>query len=358
MLKRSSKTNRRRSAKNAPADPLVRYKSDRQAAEAKKENKALLKRLAQAEARAEVAEALKASAKAPKPIKARKLTNLHKRVATPVFLCSDWHVEETVAPETVGGVNTYNLDVAARRIERLSDAMAWMIDHHRKSFEIRDAVVWLGGDLMSGYIHPELVEGNSLSPVQTVVWLQEHIQPLLNKLLGIPGIESLTVPCSYGNHGRTTHKMQVAAGAANSYEWLLYQQLRRTYEPNNRVQFYVADGEFTRLKVHSTNLGFHHGHQAKFGGGVGGVMIPISKAVAKWNTYGECDVWSVGHFHQLYDTPRIVVNGSLIGTSPYGMAVGAFEAPAQASFLVDSKRGKCMSTTLWAEDGAEKRRAA
>jgi hypothetical protein len=267
-----------------------------------------------------------------------------------VFLCSDWHVEETVKPETVGGVNEYNLKIAEHRIDRLGDAMCWMIDHHRKSFEVRDAVLWLGGDLLSGYIHDELKETNTLSPVQTLLWLQDRIQGLISKVLSLPGIESITVPCNYGNHGRTTHKSQISSGAANSYEWLMYHQLRRTYENNSRVQFHVADGMFLRLKVHNTQLGFHHGDGVRYGGGVGGVMIPVQKAVQKWQTYGACDVWNMGHFHQLHDMPRIVVNGSLIGTSAYGMAVGAFEVAAQASYLIDAKRGKAMSTTLWVED--------
>lgn len=331
-------------------DPLERYKGERAAEETKKENKTLLKRLHAAEKRADVAEALRVSAKPPKPVKAKKLVNLHKRLATPVFHCSDWHVEETVLPETVGGHNEYNLEVADRRIERLGDAMCWMIDHNRKSFEIRDAVIWLGGDLISGYIHDELKETNALSPVEALLWLQPRIQKMLSKVLSMPGIESVTVPCNYGNHGRTTHKSQISSGAANSYEWLMYHQLRRSYESNSKVQFHVADGMFLRLKVHGSNLGFHHGDGARYGGGVGGVMIPLQKATAKWNSYGYCDVWNFGHFHQYHDLPRIVVNSSLIGTSAYGMAVGAYEQACQASYLIDSKRGKCMSTALWVED--------
>jgi len=341
-------TKRKSKAAKRIVDPVAQHKLRQRAGSLARENRELLKRVEEADVRADLSEALKAGAKVPKPIRTRKAAP-GKRVATPVFLCSDWHVEEVVKPETVGGVNAYNPEISAKRIDRLGDAMLWMIDHHRKSFEIREAVLWLGGDLLSGYIHEELRENNAMSPVQTLLFLQDQIANVFAKLLSVSGLESITVPCSYGNHGRTTHKMQVATAAANSYEWLMYHQLRRTFEANSKVQFHVADGDFLRLKVHNTRLGFHHGHAAKFGGGVGGITIPLAKATAKWNTYGECDVWNVGHFHQLHDLPRLVVNGSLIGTSPYGMSVGGFEAPAQASYLVDSKRGKCMSTTLWAE---------
>lgn len=326
--------------------PLEAYRAKLDVDAVRKENRSLLRQLHEAENRALVAEALRASAKPTKPIRTKRPVNLHKRVATPVFLCSDWHVEETVQPETVNGLNEYTLDVAARRIARLGDGMLWMIDHHRKSFEIREALVWLGGDMMTGYIHQELLEGNALSPVQVSLWLQDQIGALLAKVASI--VDSVTVVCSHGNHGRTTPKLQIATSAANSYEWLMYHQLRRTHRD---YQFHIADGDFTYLKVHGVDIRFTHGDAAKYGGGIGGITVPLYKAVARWNTHRHADVTCAGHFHQLHDLPNLVVNGSLIGTSPYGMRVGSYEVPAQASFLVDSKRGKCMSTTLWVSEG-------
>jgi hypothetical protein len=327
---------------------LQGHKAQAEAAKLRVQNKAVLSKLVIAEERAGVAEALRASAKLPKPIKATKLELLHKRVATPVFLCSDWHVEETVHAKTVNGLNSYSLAEAEARIERLGDAMVWMIGHHRASFEIRECVLWLGGDLLTGYIHDELREGNSLSPVQTILWLQTRIERLIAKLLAVSGLESVTVVTSHGNHGRTTVKTQISTGAANSYEWLLYHQLRRTFEPNARVQFHVADGEFCYLDVNGVTIRFTHGDAAAYGGGVGGITIPLNKAIARWQTHKHASVTCLGHFHQLYDLPGFVVNGSLIGTSPYGLRVGGFEVPAQASFLIDAKRKvKCMSTTLW-----------
>jgi hypothetical protein len=346
------------SSRKQSADALIEsavstHRQAEQLATARKREKALVSKIAEAERRADVAEALRASAKLPKPIAAKRTTlakadQLHKRVATPVFLLSDWHVEETVDPKTVNGLNAYSLEEAERRVERLGDAITWMIEHHRASFEIREAVLWLGGDLLSGYIHEELKEVAALSPVQTVLWLQERIERLIAKVLALPGLESVTVVTSHGNHGRTTPKTQISTGAANSYEWLLYQQLRRTFEPNNRVQFYIADGEFIYLDVHGVTIRFTHGDATKFGGGVGGIMIPIRKALAKWNTHKHADISCMGHYHSLHDLPDLVVNGSLIGLSPYGMRVGSYEVPAQASFLIDAKRQtKCMATTLW-----------
>lgn len=327
--------------------PLQRHREARDTKALASENRTLLRQLDIADRRAGVVEALRAQARPPRKRRVRE--SLHKRVATPFFMLSDLHVEETVTAASVGGVNAFTLEEANRRLARTFKAMCWMIDHHRKSFEIREAALWLGGDLLTGHIHPELAETTSLSPVQALLWLQERLTRGIEMLLSVPGIERLRVPCSVGNHGRTGLKMTVATVTEHSFEWLLYHQLRRIFARDSRVEFIISDGNFLRMQVHGLQVGMHHGHAVKGGGGIGGITVPILRAISKWQTYGACDVWALGHFHQLLSTPRFVVNGSLIGTSPYGMMVGAFEEPAQASFLVDSKRGKCMDTTLWCE---------
>lgn len=304
-------------------------------------------RLKLAEERAGVAEALAASARPVREIKAAT-ANLHKRVATPVFVFSDWHVEEVVEPRKVLGLNAYTPEIAEQRIARLGEAAAWMIEHHRKSFDVRECVVGLLGDFLSGYIHDELVEGNAMSPTEAVLWLQDRISDLIvARLLAVPGIERVTFVCTRGNHGRTTQKVRVATGAENSYEWLLYHQLRRQHGAHPRVEWHVADGEFIHVNVHGLGLGFTHGDAVNYGGGVGGITIPIKRAIPRWNSFRHADTWFMGHFHSLHYHPGLVVNGSLIGTAPYGMRVGSMEVPAQASLLIDSKRGPCMNTTLW-----------
>jgi hypothetical protein len=300
--------------------------------------------------RAEVVDGLRAGARRPRPLKYTK--NLHRRVATPVLLCSDWHVGELVRADKVNGVNSYTQHEARHRGNRLAEALLWLVEHHRNSFELRELVVWLGGDLITGYLHPDQQQSNTLPPNQEVLLVQDMVSNLLDSALSLPGIERVTLPCSYGNHGRTTHKPQIATGAENSFEWLLYQQLARSYA-GTKAEFSIAAGEFTRLQVHQTRLGFTHGDAVKYGGGVGGIMIPILRQIPRWDSYGACDLWNMGHFHSYHQTPRVAINGSLIGTSSYGMRVAGYETPAQAFYLVDAKRGPCQATPIWVTGGSK-----
>jgi hypothetical protein len=254
-----------------------------------------------------------------------------------------------VIADKVNGVNAYDQHEARKRAESLADALLWTVEHHRHSFEVRELVIWLGGDLITGYLHEDQRRSNTLPPSHEVLLVQELAGQLLDRALSLPGIERVLVPCSYGNHGRTTDKPMVNVGAENSFEWLMYQQLARSYA-GTRAEFHVASGDFLRLQVHDTRLGFHHGDSFKFQGGVGGLLVPLLRNLPKWNSYGACDLWNIGHWHSYHHIPSAVVNGSLIGTSPYGMRCAYYESPKQAFYLVDAKRGPCMGTPLWVAD--------
>ncbi len=272
------------------------------------------------------------------------------REMTAVVLASDWHVEERVDPEAVAGRNEYDLAIASDRVDRFFQAVAWHIEHQRGSgkIAINDLVLWLGGDLMTGYIHEELVESNQLSPTQTILWLLPRLEAGVRGLLERLDLASVTIPCSYGNHGRTTPKSRVSTGFANSYEWLMYHDLAARLKDEKRVRFEITASAHQYVRVYDQVIHFHHGDSLKYAGGVGGIAIPLLKAVPMWDREVQADIHCIGHFHQLRDFGRAVVNGSLIGWNPYAQSIRAeFEPPQQAMFYVDSRRGKVMHTPLW-----------
>lgn len=276
------------------------------------------------------------------------------REATAVALLSDAHVEERVrAGETPVG-NEYNEAIADRSLARFFAGLEWLIKFHRTAFKIRDAVLWLGGDLITGHIHDELKENTSGTPIQTILWLRSRLVAGIDRLLADPEIENLLIPCSYGNHGRNTLKPYRALGAAHSYEWLLYQWLASHYAKEPRVQFLADESAHQYAKVYDFDLHFHHGDETNYGGGVGGVMIPLNKSVAQWNIAKRCHYHHFGHWHQYIDSGPITVNGSVIGFNAYAMSIKAApEPPQQAFYLLDSKRGKTCKSPIWVRESAK-----
>lgn len=307
----------------------------------------LLKLLAETEVKLDAALDVQATRPDIKPIKPREIKS-GLREATWVALASDWHIEERVTPEQVNGVNSYNIQIARARAERYFAGVAYLANYHQDKFKLRDGILWLGGDLITGYLREENLESNECSPVQAIARLQCWLSDGIKYILENTKTEKLRVVCNSGNHGRLTHKVRPSTREANSIEWLLYHSLAREFSTDPRVEFSLPLGGQTYIQIYQWTARFLHGDDAKFGGGVGGIMIPLRKAIYRWNTYKHADWTNVGHFHQYHDLDDLVVNGSLIGYNPFALSIGAqFEKPTQAFYLVDSKRGKSMSSKVW-----------
>ncbi len=336
-------------------DPVERQEQIEEQSRDRRQVKQLVEQLREARARQSFLDAASSFKEPPRILPREKTSKI--RELTAVALASDWHVEEPVEPESVAYRNEYNLEIADKRVTRFFEGIIWNIEHHRASgrLAIRDLVLWLGGDLMTGYIHPELVESNLLSPTETVRWLIPRIRDGIHSLLERLQLDHIEIPCSFGNHGRSTDKPRISTGYANSYEWLMYHVLADEFRNEPRVHFEITNSAHQYVRVYDFTIHLHHGDDVKYQGGVGGIAIPLLKAVPAWERLKHADVHCIGHHHQLKDFGRAVVNGSIIGHGPYSQRIRAeFEPPQQALFYMDSARGKCMVTALWVADAESK----
>lgn len=270
--------------------------------------------------------------------------------ATAVIMASDWHVEETVDAATVNYRNEFNLEIADARVNAFFTNSAKLVNYHRRAgMKIENIVLWLGGDLLTGYIHEELEESNGLSPTETVLWLIKRITGGIQHLLTTDC--KITVVCNEGNHGRTTKKKRISTSSRNSFEWLMYHLLAQRFDGQDKVNFIIADGPHVYLDIYKWKFRFTHGDTFNYGGGVGGLSVPLLKGVQRLESFKHAHYTCVGHFHQQRDFESIIVNGSLIGYSPFAISIGAaFEEPKQALFLVTPEKGKDMVTSIWLGD--------
>lgn len=331
-------------------DPRDRklHTTQQRSLELERQVKALQHELDQSEERMRVALALSAPAKRLKPIKYKRKSIVP---GVPVLMASDWHVEETVLSATVNGRNEYNPDIAKKRAERFFVGSDWMINRARSGWDIREAVLWLGGDMISGYIHDELMESNAMSPTEASLFCQGIISNGIRFLLDETKIERLQVPCNYGNHGRTTQRRRHSTGAKNSYEWLMYHTLAREFADDDRVEFFVADGSHLYTDVLGRTIRWHHGDDVKYYGGAGGISISLNKATDAWDDFNPADITVIGHWHQFADFGHTVVNGSLIGYNAFALSIKArYEPPRQGFFLIDQRYGKRLVTPIYVED--------
>lgn len=273
--------------------------------------------------------------------------------ATPLILASDWHIEEEVRPEQVQGRNRYNLEIATRRMERYFEAARWAIDHQRQvPFKIRDAILWLGGDFITNFLHEDNVESNLLHPTEAILMAQAEITKGIDFLLQDPEIEQWIIPCCDGNHGRTTKKMHSATRTQNSLEVFLYAQLARHYAKEPRIKFILPTSSFTFLDdVYGRTIRFLHGDVFKYHGGIGGITVPLFRALGRWETLKHADLTVMGHWHQRICLPNLMVNGSLIGFNAYAQDIAAsFEPPVQSLRMLEPRRWCSSDIPLWVSE--------
>lgn len=268
-----------------------------------------------------------------------------------VVVWSDHHCEEEVLPGQVSGKNEFNLEVYDRRFSQLvHGTLAWLNIEQQKT-SIRTLVIALLGDYFSNNIHEDLAEANLLAPMDAAYFAQSHLIGGIDYILAHtpPDLELLIV-CHSGNHARTTKQQRIATEAGNSLEHYMYYVMRDHYATNPRVKFQIATGYHSYVTFFEKYVvRFHHGHQMNYGGGVGGITIPVNKGIAQWNKARVANLDVFGHFHTRFDGGNFIANGSLIGYNAYAVSIKAsYEKPSQTFFLVNKKyMDKSMTATIY-----------
>lgn len=280
-----------------------------------------------------------------KPVKGKSLDS-----ATVVISCCDWHVGESVPPEEVGQLNAYSLDIAAARCDRLWEKVEEMIEHERQLADIREIVLWLGGDLISGVIHEELAETNEAGILSCLKFVQERVCEGLSILSNIKGIEQIFVPCSRGNHARQTAHVRHHRSDQHNFEDILFHTLALAHRHLSKIHFMVAPAPFLVTPIQNQTCRFTHGDLIRYHGGVLGVGVPIVKAIAKWDANQPADVTFLGHYHQATWHRKYIMSGSLVGFDQYAQSIGAqYEPPSQQLTVISQKRGVTKSYPLFLE---------
>ena len=205
--------------------------------------------------------------------------------------------------------------------------------------------------MITGYIHEELMESNSLSPTQAVRFAKQRIISGLEYYLQHGKFENIHIVCSYGNHGRTTQRKRFSTGFKNSYEWMLYHDIADYFTKDKRIQFTIPNGVFTYIDVYGYTCRFMHGDTISYQGGIGGLTIPLIKAIHRYDQQVQAHYNFMGHYHQLFQaTKTCIVNGSGIGYNAYAQAIGAgFEKPLQGYCLIDQRRGMTIKAPIFCD---------
>lgn len=300
-------------------------------------NRQLLVHVEDAERRADVVQSLKVQRQIETWERDRKK---NPGPHSAILALSDWHFEEIVTREQTNGMNEYTPEIARRRVKHTFEKAAEYWD--RYTHGATDLVVGLLGDFITGFIHEELEETNALSPMQACYEVMDLMQSGLRFLAKETKAKTIMVPCCFGNHSRTTKKRRIKTEWRHSYEYALYERLGVVFQSHPKIKVFPAKSYMQHVEVQGRCVRFHHGHAIKYAGGVGGITIPVTKRVARWDRSKKSDLDLFGHFHSLQSGEgfRWICNGSLIGQTEYSADLGFDPTePKQAMIVFDRKYG-------------------
>ena len=266
--------------------------------------------------------------------------------ATAVILASDWHWAEKVTLDATNGLNEFNPTIRIKRAEAFFSNAARLVKGCQRDIRIKEVILALLGDFISGQLHPELSESNYDLLMEELISVQKVLASGIRYLLQETNC-NLIIPCHSGNHGRVTKKVQGSTEHGNSLEYMMYHNLAVLFENEPRVKFIIPKSYLSYILVGGGfTLRLHHGHSVRTQGGIGGIYPPMYKAVLGWNQSRHANLTVCGHFHTVREGGSFLINGSLVGYNDFAIrqVKAAFEPPKQMFFLIDHQRKEKTTT--------------
>ena len=269
----------------------------------------------------------------------------------PTLFLSDLHWGEVVRGSEVGNVNSYDMATAQERLRSIVDKATVLLRDHVIG-DYPGIVVCLGGDMVSGSIHDELMQTNEGSVLQQMLHLFEHLQTTIRRLADEFG--HVHLPCVTGNHGRSNKKWQAKQRAHLSYEWLLYQFLVRAFAADDRVTFQIPEGPDADYDLLGTKYRLTHGDTFRGGDGIIGPIGPVTRGALKRGRMASAmgapfDVLLLGHWHTLTWGSGFIINGTTKGYDEFAMSLSITpEPPSQALWLTNEQHGRTIQLPVYA----------
>lgn len=296
----------------------------------------------------------------PHTIKSKAI-NTHGRQSV-VLHVSDLHAGEVIRSQEILGSNKYDLATFRLRSDRLFSSAAKLCADHwpRNDKPPEEVIICLGGDLISGSIHPELAETNEGTDYQIFREVAERVAGGIEHIrdtTGLP-IRVYSVP---GNHGRQTLKPQSKRQGLQSWDILVADFAEAALRHDDQIKWFRSEGTDCYFDVLGFPILLTHGHAMGAGAGQGfvgpaGSIVRGHQKVCHTEFRQRRPVYLVlsAHHHTTVKTPWGWSNGSLVGYNEYVRSFRGEPEPAQQSmFVIHERKGLIRWQPIYVGDPSE-----
>lgn len=274
-------------------------------------------------------------------VKPPKLTvsSKHRSTACPVHVVialADWQCGLSVKSGEIQDYNSYNWDIALRRLNTMLDKVGHWLKLHTSAYDVKEIVCLGLGDLLDGCIHKEQYMYLEFPPPRQAIKAGYALAMVLNKL-------SAWAPVRYeglnpDNHARMFKKPMAQGRGEWSYNPIMHEIARAATSANDRVK--VIDHHPIKVDVQIGDHTFliEHGNDVFTWMGIPAYGIK-RKANQEARNRAEAgkrpfDYYFFGHWHHYWRDENVVIAPALCGTTPYDHAKGRVSKPGQYVCLV------------------------
>jgi hypothetical protein len=261
-----------------------------------------------------------------------------------ILLLSDFHAGEEVNYEEMMGLNEYNSDILKERLNIYYQNLLSNIKLFNLNNKINTCNIWMLGDMVSGFIHDELIQGTSVA--EEVILVAEYISELIYKLSEI--FFEIKVSGVIGNHGRFCKKPQNKK-KFNNLDYLVYKYIEIKCSNLSNVKFNFPKSAYITENIYGYNFLITHGDNIS-NLAVANPYVALKKianGVSNTISYNQNEFihyYIVGHTHQqnVLDKAggKIIMNGNFVGYNEFAMNKNfEFSEPKQMAFLVSERYG-------------------
>jgi predicted phosphodiesterase len=254
----------------------------------------------------------------------------------------------------------YNATVCAERIQRFSDKVRNLTDIQRADHPVKEAHVWLIGDLIEG----ELIFPGQEHELDVDFFgqvLVEGPQILEGFLRDMEShFERVKVAWVLGNHGRIGGRASKTMLPRNNGDRMLYYATKQLMERSgSKVEWLHCPREYTDFymidEVGDTRVMLVHGDQIR--GQMGLPYYGYRNAVQGWatgalNNRESFDVMVAGHYHTravlTFNHRPVYMNGSPESMNAYAQEnMKAMSRPEQTLLFMHPKHGVTAEYPCW-----------
>ena len=169
---------------------------------------------------------------------------------------TDTHIGDRVESDQMSGLNHYDIDIFNRRLYGWANQVLTLAEMRRNTTEVKELVVPLLGDMISGDIHEELARTNVDNCMGQMIRGASLISQALMFLA--PHFDKMRVPCVVGNHGRMTRKPPMK-DKHQDWDYMLYQWIAAFCREQKNIEFHIPKTFSTTIEVANRQILLTHG---------------------------------------------------------------------------------------------------